>query len=164
LQHEFLLEFFKKCKKKELHVALDTCGFVKWERLEKILEHVDLVLYDLKVMDEKKHEEYTGVSNKIILENLKKVNELNKEIWIRVPIIPGFTANKTNIQDIGEYIQDLKSISRVDLLPFHKFGISKYEKLDLEYACKDTEVPPEEEMKAYKEIMDKYHSNVKAGD
>jgi len=164
IQYEFLLEFFKKCKEGELHVALDTSGFLPWERLEKILTNVDLVLYDMKVIDEEKHEEYTGVSNKIILENLKKVNDLDKEIWIRVPIIPEFTANKNNIQAIGELIKDLKNISRVDLLPFHKLGISKYEKLDLEYACKDFEAPSEEDMKSFKEIMDNYHSNVKAGE
>ena len=72
--------------------------------------------------------------------------------------------NKPNIQAIGEFLKDLKSISRVDLLPFHKLGVTKYEKLDLEYACKDFEAPSEDEMKAYKEIMDIYHSNVKAGD
>ena len=163
IQYEFLLEFFKKCMERGLHVALDTSGFLKWERLEKIIENVDLILYDLKVIDEKKHEEYAGVSNKIILENLKKLNDVNKEIWIRIPIIPEYTANNENIQQIGEVIKDLKSITRVDMLPFHKLGISKYEKLDLEYACKDTEAPSEEEMKEYKEIMDKYHSNVKAG-
>ncbi len=163
LQHEFLIEFFKKCKEKGLHVALDTSGFTTWERLEKIIEHVDLILYDLKVLDEEKHEEYTGVSNKIILENLKKIDSSNKKIWIRIPVIPEFTANKTNIENIGKFIKDFKNISRVDLLPFHKLGISKYEKLDLEYTCKDFEPPSEEEMNEYKEILKKYHSNVKAG-
>ncbi|MHA1785876.1 MAG: glycyl-radical enzyme activating protein, partial [Candidatus Helarchaeota archaeon] len=161
LQSEFIIEFFKKCKERGINVALDTSGFCKWERLNKILEHVDLVLYDMKVFDEKKHVEYTGISNKIILENLQKINAIGKEIWIRVPVIPIFTASEENIQQIGEYIKDFSHITRVDLLPFHKLGVSKYEKLGLDYACKDFEPPPEEEMKKYKKIMEKYNDNVR---
>ena len=146
-----------------MHVALDTCGLVKWERLERILEHVDLVLYDMKVFNEEKHKQYTGVSNQLILENLKRINELGKVIWIRVPIIPEYTAFEENIEAIGTFIKDLTNIQRVDLLPFHKLGVSKYIKLGLDYACKDFEPPSEEEMKKYKEIMDKYNSNVTAG-
>ncbi|NHI91654.1 MAG: glycyl-radical enzyme activating protein [Candidatus Lokiarchaeota archaeon] len=163
LQHDFLIEFFKQCKEHGMHVALDTSGACKWELLEKILEHVDLVLYDMKVINEKKHKEYTGVTNKLILENLRRINELRKEIWIRIPIIPQYTAFEENIESIGMYIKEFKCVSRVDLLPFHKLGVSKYLKLGLDYICKDLEPPSEGDMTTYKKIMEKYKKNVTAG-
>ena len=117
----------------------------------------------MKVFDEERHKEYTGVSNKLILENLKRINDLKKETWIRVPVIPKFTASEENIEAIGNFIKDLKCISRVDLLPFHKLGVSKYIKLGLDYACKDFEPPSEEEMKKYKDLMERFSDNVTAG-
>ncbi|MHC1591001.1 MAG: glycyl-radical enzyme activating protein [Candidatus Helarchaeales archaeon] len=163
LQHQFLLEFLPLLKKNGIHVALDTCGLVKWEKLEQLLKWVDLILYDLKVIDEKKHEQLTGVSNKLILENLKRLDETGVKIWIRIPVIPTFTASEENIRGIGSFLQPLKHIERVDLLPFHKLGIPKYEKLDWDYACKDFEPPPAEEMESYREILEGFDLPVKIG-
>lgn len=156
VQHDFLLEFFKACKESGLQVALDTSGVAKWEILERLLEHVDLVLYDMKLVDEAKHKEYTGVSNRQMLANLEKINQMGKRIWVRIPVIPEYTASEENIQAIGKAIQGFKAIERVDLLPFHKFGIPKYEKFDWEYACKDFEPPPKEEMEKYKHILETF--------
>jgi len=163
VQYEFLKTFLPAAREKGLHVALDTCGLVKWEILEDLLNWVDLVLFDLKIMDEKKHEEYTGVSNKLILENLKKIDAKNKKIWIRIPVIPGFTASEENIRGIGEFICNLKNVERVDLLPFHKLGTPKYEKLDWNYECSNLEPPSREEMEKYKEVLEEMDLPVKIG-
>ncbi len=134
LQHEFLLQLLQQSRERLLlHTAVDTAGHVPFAWYEKILPHVSLFLYDLKVMNDALHKEYTGVSNALILENLRKLAVGTHEIIIRIPVIPGVNDNADNMRQTAELLSDLKGIRLVELLPFHPLGESKYRSLGMKY-------------------------------
>jgi len=153
-QPGFLLDLFRKCRENNIDTALDTCGYVKWDTLKKIIGYTDLVLYDLKQMDTEKHKEYTGVSNERILENLKKIDEEGLPIWIRIPVIPGYTDDEENIIKMADFLRELKNVERVDFLPYHSYGEQKYPELDMDYRLKETKPPSREKMQKFKEIFE----------
>lgn len=155
-QPKFLLEFLKKCKEAGIHTAVETSGCGKWETYERILPYVDLVMYDLKEMDSEKSREYIGIKPDLILENAEKISRI-KPMWIRVPVIPGYTAREDNIRKIAEFIATkLPSVERIDLLPHHRLGEPKYKNLGRKYALEGVQPPDKEEMLKYKEIMESY--------
>lgn len=155
-QPEFLTEFLKKCKEAGIHTAVETSGCGKWEIYERILPYVDLFMYDLKEMDGKKSHEYIGIKPDLILENAEKISRV-KPVWIRVPVIPGYTANEGNIRHIAEFIASkLSSVERIDLLPHHRLGEPKYKTLGRKYALDGVQPPNKEEMLKYKRIMESY--------
>ena len=131
-QQEFTIELLKSLKEAGFHTALDTSGFAPWEIFERVLEYTDLVLYDLKHMDPEKHKQYTGVSNERILENLQRTSELEKSIWVRIPLIPGINDEADHIKELTEFIGGMR-IERTYLLPYHMVGVAKYEALNREY-------------------------------
>ena len=141
LQHEFLLGLLKASKHKGHHTVVDTTGFTTPAILERIVPFVDLFLYDLKTLDDKKHKEYTGVSNQTILENLRLLVRLHKEVIVRIPVIPGVNQTSEDIQQIGSFIEALGGIREVQLLPYHQTGVDKYRRLGLDYRMKQV-VPP----------------------
>jgi pyruvate formate lyase activating enzyme len=124
----------KELRRRYLHVAMETTGYGSWEHLRMLLENCDLVLYDLKIMNEKKHREYTGVSNTIICENAEKISALDKRIIFRVPLIGGVNDEDENIDEIAGFAEKT-GVQEIHLLPYHRFGESKYAKLDMEYNC-----------------------------
>jgi pyruvate formate lyase activating enzyme len=130
-QPVFALELIKRCKELGIHTALDTCGYTINDQADRVLEAVDMLLYDLKNMDPIEHERNTGLRNDKILANLKRMAEMKKEIVIRVPLIPGYTDTKPNIIAIGEFLRvlDQGSLKQVDLLAYHQGGLTKYEML-----------------------------------
>ncbi len=134
-QFEFILEFFKRCKEKGIHTILDTCGYTSWGSLKKILEYIDLVLYDIKHIDSEKHKKFTGVSNEIILSNAKALLDNNIKTIFRIPIIPGYNDEKENIETIARFLKEIGG-KEVNLLPYHRLGIKKYEKLGINYSLK----------------------------
>ena len=103
-QGEFTLELLQRCKKMEIHTAVDTCGFGSSSTLVEISKYTDLFLFDIKFVDEERHKQHTGVSNDIILQNLKLLSALEKRIWIRVPIIPGINDDEENIAATAKLI------------------------------------------------------------
>jgi pyruvate formate lyase activating enzyme len=129
---EFTASLLRLCKSAGIHTALDTCGYAKWETIKQILLHVDLVLYDLKHMDPAAHRLYTGVSNDIILENAKRIcKEPHISLLARIPIIPGFNDSIGNIGATGRFIAtELGASTEVYLLPYHKLGEVKYQRLE----------------------------------
>jgi pyruvate formate lyase activating enzyme len=157
-QSEVLYEFLKKCKENGISTALDTCGYASKKVFEKILPYVDLVLLDIKLIDSKEHEKFTGVSNDTILENgiwmLKHLKEHNKNMWIRTPVIPHYTATDYIIKGIGEFIVNkLNNFpERWDLLAFNNLCTSKYERLNLEWPLKDEPLMNKQEMERLFEI------------
>ncbi|MHA1200052.1 MAG: glycyl-radical enzyme activating protein, partial [Candidatus Heimdallarchaeaceae archaeon] len=153
-QPEFLFSLLKGCKDKNIHTILDTTGYTKWEILEKISSKVDLFLYDLKIINDNLHQKYTGVSNKLILENLQKLNEITKKIIIRVPIIPKITDTEENLTQISDIIKNLNSIQRVDILPYNKMGEEKYRRLNREYRTNEIVPPTEERMEEIKVFLE----------
>ena len=125
----FLNAFLGACKKEGIHVALDTNGYAKTEIVMKVSRNVDLFLYDLKVMDDKKHKLHTGVSNKLILKNLKRLDSLGKNIIVRSPLIPGVNSGEENVRSMSDLVSRLKNVEQIDLLPYHRLGIEKAERL-----------------------------------
>ncbi|MHA1793461.1 MAG: glycyl-radical enzyme activating protein [Promethearchaeota archaeon] len=158
LQAGFVARLFNECKKIGISTALDTCGHVKQDALSRILPHADIILYDLKLIDSKKHEEYTGVSNDLILKNckwlVKKAKALDKTIWIRTPLIPNYTATDDNVRSIARFIfSDLaNNIDRWDLLAFNKLPAAKYERMGISWPLKDTPLLTSKQMNHFTEI------------
>ena len=153
MQPGFLAEFLIKCHERGIHTALDTSGYVEWQEMEKILKHVDLVLYDIKQIDPAKHAEYTGVSNELILENARRISGKGIPMLIRVPVIPGYTDGEDNIRGILEFACNLASVAKVDLLPFHRLGEPKYKKLGRNYVFEGTQPPADEHMQKLKRLV-----------
>ena len=129
MQPEFLTESLRKCKEAGLNTTIDTCGFSAFKNIQKTLKYCDLYLFDIKAINNEMHKKFTGVSNKIIIENLIKLNENDKYIWLRLPIIPEVNDNPSEIELIASFVQSLNNIQQVTLMPYHVLGKSKYETL-----------------------------------
>ncbi|MBU0704078.1 MAG: glycyl-radical enzyme activating protein, partial [Chloroflexi bacterium] len=118
-QADFVLALARLCHEAGIHVALDTCGVVLWERYERVLPLVDLVLYDLKIFDAERHRAGTGVDNGPILENARRIAAAGKPMWIRTPVIPGYTASADNVAALGDFIAaELPTVERWELLAY----------------------------------------------
>jgi pyruvate formate lyase activating enzyme len=147
LQVDFLAEILPRCQDAGLHVALDTCGALPWERYERLLPFVNLVLLDLKIMDEAHHRQATGSSNRLILENARRIAARGIPIWVRTPVIPGYTQDEANLTAIGNFIaSELPTVERWDLLAYTNLGRPKYHRLDLPYALEETALLTRQEM------------------
>lgn len=153
-QMEFLNALVDECKKRDIHVAIDTTGYTSRENIVKIAQKADIFLYDLKFIDSKQHEKYTGVPNETIIENLKWLSENKKNIIIRIPIIPGINDGE-NLKQSAEFISTL-NIEEVDLLPYHKYGVDKYKILGLKYKILEKEEPDEENMNEILKMFKSY--------
>ncbi len=151
-QPNFVRELFKALKRKGVHTTLDTCGFVKWEVMENVLEYVDLVLFDIKHMDTSEHIIWTGQNNSLILENASKA-AAQKRLWIRVPLIPGFNDSEDNIQRLAQFGNEIGA-EQVSLLPYHEWGTPSYERLGREYPLADLEKLDDTQIEKAKEICE----------
>jgi pyruvate formate lyase activating enzyme len=152
MQPDFLQELLLACQKIGLSTTLDTTGYAPFDVFTPISETVDLFLYDIKFIDDRLHQKYTGLSNTYILKNLEHLITQNKNVILRFPVIPGITNQKQNIEDILQYIVNLNRRGmQIDLLPYHKIARHKYEKLNKEYLMEETHQPSDDEMKKMKE-------------
>ena len=148
-QVDFLCEVLPRCKDAGLHVALDTCGAVAWERYTRVLDAVDLILLDLKIMHVARHKQATGVANELILDNARRIANAGKPMWIRTPVIPGYTDDRANIAAIGQFIRDaLPTVECWDLLAYTNLGKPKYHRLDVTYALEDATLLTRAEMES----------------
>ncbi|MHA1121371.1 MAG: glycyl-radical enzyme activating protein [Candidatus Heimdallarchaeota archaeon] len=160
LQSNFLLSLLKKSKELGLHTTLDTSGCASSDVVEEIAEFVDLFLFDLKIVDEEKHSKYTGKSNTIIKQNLGLLTKAGLNVIIRIPVIPTVNDSLDDIKQFGEFLSQL-DIIRVELLPFHKIGEDKYQKLNKINRMKDISKPTKEHMRRIKERLEKFGLVVK---
>lgn len=150
LQPEFLIETMKLCKEQGIHIALDTagCGLGKYE---EILKYVDLIIYDIKHI---KPQGYLRLTKHTIDESLRFLDiaeMLNKKMWIRQVIVPGINDNEDYIRDLGDLIKELKGVEKVELLPYHKMGLVKYEIMKQKYPLEG--VPEMDKLRA-KELQE----------
>ena len=150
LQIDCLYAILKKCKEYGIHTAVDTAGNVPFNYFEKILPLVDLFLYDVKSMDDEVHKRYVGTSNKRILNNLRKLLVIGKNIWIRVPLIANVNDSKENMKKLLEFVREHGTVEKIELLPYHSMGEPKYVALGIEPALFQ---PPEHEVIAELENM-----------
>lgn len=162
MQIDFVEELLKRLKEENVHTAVDTSGAVSFEILERAAKYTDLFLFDLKVMDDEKHIEYIGASNKNIIENLKKLAKIHNNINLRMPIIEGVNADVSHIEKVLELIEDL-NIKKVNLLPYHDIAKHKYKKLGRIYEEAKMSKPSDEKMNSFKDMFAKRGYEVKIG-
>jgi pyruvate formate lyase activating enzyme len=163
MQPAFLQTLLRLCKEKNIHTAVETCGFVDSASLLGTSNYVDLYLYDLKVIDDEKHERFTGVSNKLILNNLRQLSRIHDHITIRFPVIPGVNDDAENVSRIGKYTSVIGSVEEIDVLPYHKFGIEKYRRLGKKYRIAEIQPPSNEQVERVVEKLRSYGLRVKVG-
>lgn len=133
LQADFVLALLGRCKALGLSTALDTCGHVPWPVLEKALQSVDLVLFDVKHLDADEHRDGTGVDNRLIMANLEKVMDSGKaRIWIRVPVIPGYNDSDQYMEELARRLGGMKA-EKISILGYHEWGRPKYQSLGKAY-------------------------------
>ncbi len=149
-QPQFLEAVLAACNHREIHAALDTSGFASGDVVDRILPRLQLVLFDLKLMDLRQHLRYTGVSNRIILENLERIADSQTPLRIRIPLIPGITDGNGNLDQIRRFAGTLKTLQGVDLLPYHRIGGEKYRRLGMTDAMIGTAPPDPERVQAIK--------------
>jgi pyruvate formate lyase activating enzyme len=144
LQADFVAELFKRLRENGVHTCLDTCGYADADAWEKVLPYTNLVLYDLKLMDPKSHRRWTGKSNEKILGGIKLAAESKVPVIVRIPVIPGVNDSEENMKAIARFCNDI-SINEINLLPYHRFGESKYAMLDRRYDLGDLRRPEDTE-------------------
>ncbi|BDF57830.1 glycyl-radical enzyme activating protein [Christensenellaceae bacterium] len=145
---EFISELTDALHKENVNVALETCGALPWEKIEKAIGKIDTVLYDVKHMDSALHKKYTGMGNELILENARKIAAVKGgKMIIRIPLIGGVNADTENIRKTGEFAKEI-GVREIHLLPYHRFGEPKYKKLGKQYGGDEFYTPTEEQQEA----------------
>ncbi len=154
LQAKFLIELFTKLKKHHLHTCIDTSGsFDLSNDIKELINLTDLFLLDIKCINDEKCLELTGVSNKKELEFAKYLSNNNKPLWIRQVLVPGITDDKQDLLKLKEFISTLKTVEKVEVLPYHDLGKFKWEQLGCEYPLKGNRTASSEDVKRAKEIL-----------
>jgi pyruvate formate lyase activating enzyme len=161
LQRKFLAELLRECKTREIHTVVDTSGYVPWEMIDSIRADVDLFLYDLKMMDDARHQKYSGVSNQLILSNLKRLADCGQQIEIRIPLIPGFNDDAENLTQSAAFIAGLPNITGIELMGYHDIAAAKYESLGMVYPLPDTAPPSEDDMQTAASVFEDQGLSVK---
>lgn len=156
MQPLFSKEILKRCKQQFIHTAMETCGYADWNSFTKILNYLDLLYVDIKHMSAKEHEMLTSKKNDLILANISKISEeyKNLPIIIRIPIIPGINDSEDNILETAKFVQNLKNLEKIELLPYHKFGIENYRILLMNYPFESLDSPSEEHMLHLKQLIE----------
>jgi len=163
MQPEFLLELLNQCRAQQIHTTVDTSCCAEPKIVEMVSERTNLFLCDIKHMDNEIHERFTGVGNKLILDNIRRLSEAGKEIIIRMPVIPGFNDEKANIEATGKFTASLPGVIRVDILPFNRGGKEKSARLTAQSEPMQVETPSEDEMSSIAKELGKYGFEVKIG-
>ena len=161
LQRKFLTALLQECQKRDIHTIVDTCGYVNWETLEGVRGYVDIFLYDIKMMDGERHKRYTGVSNRLILANLRRLAESGAQVIVRIPIIPGINDDRENLQDSADLIVKLPNITHVELMAYHDIAKAKYESLGMTYQLSHMKPPAQTELLEAARIFEKKDLKVK---
>lgn len=146
MQPEFLWKILELCQERNIHTIVDTSGYTAWKHLDHIRHLVDLFFFDLKIMDDKKHKQMTGVSNQIILKNLRNLTEKGHRVEIRLPIISGFNDTDENRAQTTNFLLSLPGIKHISLLPYHKMGTQKYINLNIDSPMPDIQPPSQKLM------------------
>lgn len=145
MQADFCAELLKRLKENGIHTAVDTCGFVPQESLDRVMPYTDIFLYDIKAINEAVHLACTGQSNRRILENIRYLNQNDCKIEVRIPYVPGY--NDSEMAPAAEFLSGLRNVTKVRILPYHNYARSKYEALHMPDRLPKT-LPSDEEIQA----------------
>ena len=163
-QPEFLSRLLDRLKSKGIHIALDTSGYTSKANWLRVIDKPDLLLYDIKLMNNEDHQKYTGVSNRRILQNLFLLCEKGKNIILRFPVIPGITDSRKNVDGIKELLGKIKGhVNKIDLLPYHGLANSKYKRFKKVYKLGKTSDVKEEELNRIKAEFEECGVKVRIG-
>jgi len=162
-QPDFALALLQACQQQEIHTAVDTCGCAPWATLDRLRAYTDLFLYDLKLLDEARHRQFTGVSNRLILQNLQALSQRGHHIVLRLPVIPGINDDDASLRQIGAFAAALPHLDGVDLLPYHHIGVDKYVRLDRDYRLPATRPPAEERLAEIAHLLRQFGLSVRIG-
>ena len=160
LQIDFVTEFFKKAKEKGVHTALDTAGnpFTLEEpfisKFEELMKVTDLVILDFKEIDNEKHKKLTGCPNDNIVQMAKWLSDHGKDMWLRHVLVPDLTDDEEGLVRTRDLIRELKTVKRVEVLPYHTLGLFKWQKLGIPYTLDGVRTPTAEEVKKAEEILE----------
>jgi pyruvate formate lyase activating enzyme len=165
LQTDFLLEALKLCKEAGYHTAVDTSGFSPAGNYHAIFPYTDLFLFDIKHLEDEKHILYTGVSNHLIMSNLELIMESDREVWIRVPHIPGINDDPGHLDALRSFLSKIKkpNLSKISLLPYHRIGASKYKKFNIPDRMNGIATPSPSRMNELKAYFEDTGIKVKIG-
>jgi pyruvate formate lyase activating enzyme len=161
-QPGFLDALLEDCMKRNIRTALDTCGYANRKSLDVISGKVDLFLFDLKIMNEERHRKYTGVSNKLILENFRRLAKNGSNILVRFPVIPAINDDEDNVTQTAEFAASCGT-KNISLLPYHRSGIEKYAGLGKTYRLNKTRSPSDQELRQIKRRLEDSGIRVKIG-
>ena len=159
LQLDFLIELFRECKNRMIHTCLDTSGMTFHKnqnylvKLDQLLEVTDLIMLDIKHIDDKKHQKLTGFSNDKILAFARYIDNKGIPIWIRHVVIPSITFDEEDLYQLGKWLGNLKNLKALDVLPYHTMGIKKYEAMGLDYPLTGIKPLSKEEAKRAKKVI-----------
>lgn len=153
LQIDFIIEVFKKLKEYNIHTCVDTSGFIEISKLKDLLKYTDLVLLDLKHMDNDEHIKLTGVSNDKVKKFAKHLSDNGVKMWIRHVLVPGITDSEEHLKSLKEFIGTLKTVEKVEVLGYHTLGVHKWELSEEEYPLKDVPEATKEDVKRAKSIL-----------
>jgi len=162
-QPDFALKLLKSCKESGISTCVETCGYTDYKVLKSAMKFTDLILYDIKHMDDAKHREKTGVSNRLILSNLKKISKKEADkLVVRVPLICGFNDYEENIRRTAELVSSL-NIQHLDMLPFNMLPSAKYKSFGIEWKYKHVKRQSDEVLKKIQQIPQSYGLEVTIG-
>jgi len=157
LQSEFVSRWFKACHLENIHTCLDTNGYHHVNsKVQELIDESDLIMLDLKQIDNKIHKKLTGVSNKKILAFAKYLQKIGKRTWIRYVVVPGFTDDDKSANELGKLISDMQNIEKVELLAYHKLGAYKWQAFGESYQLENVEPPPIITLQRISEIIQSY--------
>ncbi|MBV1841626.1 pyruvate formate lyase 1-activating protein [Photobacterium ganghwense] len=158
LQPEFIRDFFRAAQAEGIHTCLDTNGYIRKHSqvIDDVLDATDLVMLDLKHLDDGIHQNLVGVPNKRVLDFARYLQQRGQKTWIRYVVVPGFTDDERSARLLGEFIQDMDNIEKVELLPYHQLGAHKWEAMGLEYPLAGVNPPSKEVMENVKAVISSY--------
>ncbi|MEE1031920.1 MAG: glycyl-radical enzyme activating protein [Ruminococcus sp.] len=152
---EYVLELVKALDREGISVVIDTCGFAPTEHFAKLLPYTELFLYDLKMMNDEKHQKHTGVSNELILKNLKYLSDQGTKIELRMIMVKDVNMSSDDILSVAEWLkQEQIKVSKITLLPYHDFGRDKYRQLSRE-CTQNFDKPTDEELERVKQMLER---------
>lgn len=154
-QSEFLLEALELCKKAGIHTCIDTSGTGYEEKyLDEILKKTDLVILDIKAIDESNYKKITGSKMDMVEQFIKKLNEHKNKVWIRQVIIPGINDTKEYILELKNLIKKIDNVEKVELLPYHTMGVEKYKKLSIKYRLENIDSMDKDRCKELEKLLE----------
>jgi pyruvate formate lyase activating enzyme len=162
-QAGFLNDCLRECRRRGLHTTVDTCGLAPRDTVLEVARRADLLLYDVKHMDPIRHRSETGADNRLILDNLRTLSESDTDVWIRVPLVPGFNDDAANIEATGTFLEGLPRRYRVFVLPYHSIANGKRSRLDETTAESDLQSPEVEAVGAVAAAFAKHNLEVTVG-